>query len=226
MRIFDEVDESCWWEVAQRCEYATFFHTPLWHRLIEMAFDRHGDISFSAELESGGKAVFPLMNRRHRFLPILGHAMSAFAGCYGGPIADGPITSRERRLLYEAARRVPGRITITGNPFENEGEGPSGFQTVVDTTHLLRLDAQFDELFARFSEGHRRNTGKGQRAGVITRMARTPDEYRHYYEVYQEALKQWGDTATSRYPWVLFEAGQSLAANHEEQIALWLGELE
>ncbi len=226
MQVFEGVDESTWWEVARSCEYATFFHTPLWHRLAERALAGHRDISFSARAASGVRAVVPLLKTTGPLGPWFGGAVSTFAGCYGGPIADGPLTESERTTLLEAAGRAAGHVVISGNPLNDEPSRPEGFDRTEDSSQLLRLDAPFEALLSRFSKGHRSGTTKGRRAGVIVRRAESLDDYRSYHEIYQAALDRWGDRATSRYPWKLFETAHRLAADHRDRIVLWLGELD
>lgn len=227
MRIFDEVDESCWWEVAKRCEYATFFHTPLWHKLAVSAFPHCRDMSFSAETPSGTRVVFPLLDQRRPFLRFLGHTLSTFGNCYGGPIADGQLSIQERRLLYEAADKLHGLVALTGNPFFVPEElPPRDFERTHDQTDLLRLNGTFEEILSRFSKGHRGTLRKGRNRGVTTRAGTTLDDFRRYYETYISSLERWGKARSSKYSWALFEEGYRLSTRYPENMVLWLGELE
>lgn len=225
MRIMDGVEEATWWDVARQCDYATFFHTPLWHRLGTRAVEGSRDISFSAVLPDGTRAVVPLLKLPTRYLRLFGEAVSTFAGCYGGPIADRPLAPGDRSRLYAAADRVLGRTVLNGNPLaEGREQRPRGFDEVADTTHLLRLDAPFDEIFSRFSKGHKASTKQGRGAGVVTRVGTSSEDYRRYFALYEAALERWGEDTTSRYPWSLFDESQGLAARHPDEIRLWLGE--
>ena len=226
MKILGPAGEDVWWEVARGCAYATFFHTPLWHRLAESTSSAYRDVTFVAELGSGVRAVFPLLLRRPRLFGLLGEAVSTFAGCYGGPIADGPMTGADRRLLYEAADGAAGRVALAGNPLSEPGPAPAGFGVVTDSTHLLRLDAPFETLFSRFSKGHRSSTRRGSAVGVSVRRASSVADYRAYFGIYEGALDRWGEESTSAYPWSLFERGHQLSERHDDRIILWLGELD
>lgn len=227
MRILQGVEEAFWWDVAERCDYATFFHTPLWHRLAERALNDCRDISFSAELRSGGRAVFPLLMRPRRYLRLFGEVVSTFAYCYGGPIADSPLTWEERFQLYLAADQARGRVVLAGNPLGGQDEEcPRGFEMTVETTHMLGLSAPFDEIFAGFSKGHRSSTRQGRRAGVETRRATSIEDYRNYFDMYDAAVERWADSATSRYPWALFQQAHRMAAERPGKMVLWLGELD
>ncbi|MFW6089830.1 MAG: GNAT family N-acetyltransferase [Gemmatimonadota bacterium] len=225
MRFF-RPDEELWWEVAGACDYATFYHTPLWHRLAAGSLWGRRDATVAAELPGGVRVIFPLLRRRRGLRPGAVEFASTFAGCYGGPIADGPITVEDRARLYRAvASRSRDRVAVTGNPLDPAEPPESVGRRREDATHLLELDAPFDSLFAEFSKGHRSSTSKGRREGVVARMATTLDDYRRYYTVYQAALRRWGDRASSRYPWRFFRNGQRLAARHPDRIKLWLAAL-
>lgn len=220
-------DEELWWEVAGASEDATFFHTPLWHRLAAATFPSCEDVTAAVELPGGGTAVLPLLRRKEGPAGLLPRVLSTFGGCYGGLVADSPLGAEARG---EATRRLLAghgtRITLTGNPF-GVARPPADLGTVhADSAHLLRLDAPFDTLFGRFSKGHRSSTTQGRRLGVATRRADSLDDYRAYYGIYEASLERWGDDATSRYPWALFERGWRLSRSHAGRIELWLAELE
>lgn len=226
MKGLSPVDEGTWWEVARRCDYATFFHTPLWSRLGEGGSLGIRDVSFAVRLDSGTRVVFPLFERRRSRVRPAGEVQSTFAGCYGGPIADGPLAPEEWRSLYETAAAGRGHAALNGNPLVQRGLALPGFATTEDTTQALRLDAPFDEIFSRFSKGHRSSTNRGRREGVTTRRATSIEDYQRYFTIYQSALRRWGPSATSRYSWPLFEAGCRLATGYPENLILWVAEVD
>ena len=226
MRIREGVDEAAWWEVARQCEYATFFHTPLWHQLAVSAFPHCRDVSFSAETPSGTRVVVPLLDQRRPFLRFLGRTLSTFGNCYGGPIADGPLSNQERRLLYEAADRLHGLVELTGNPFAPEETPPRNFHGVRDQTDVLKLSGTFEDILSGFSQGHRGALRKGRKHGVTTRAGTTLDDFRRYFETYLLSQERWGKAQSSKYPWALFEEGYRLSTRYPENMVLWLGESE
>jgi hypothetical protein len=64
------------------------------------------------------------------------------------------------------------------------------------------------------------------RQGVTTRPASSLDDYRDYYAVYEDSIRRWGEAASPRYPWSLFETGWRVADEHPEAVRLWLAEHE
>ena len=226
MKILAGVDTETWWDVARACDYATFFHTPLWQEIARAVHLEARDGSFEARLDDGTRAVFPLLIHPRALFRAFGDAESTWAGCYGGAIADGALESGQRRALYAAADRTRGRVVLNGNPLVADDVAPSGFETTEDSTHLLSIDRPLDDLIARFSKGHRASLAAGRRNGVVTRRAESLGDYRRYFDVYRSSLDRWGERATSRYPWRLFERGHELAERYPDQVALWLAEVD
>lgn len=227
MRILRSIDDQFWLGVAQRCEYATFFHTPFWHRLAVRTYPGYRDATIGAELENGARVVIPLLRTGQSVKGLFEDFVSTFAGCYGGLIADGPVTLAERRRIYGEVlgqHRI-GQIRISGNPLTEDDRALEELDTREDFTHLLRLDDGYDTVFRNFSSGHRRSKRKGERMGVRVRPAHTLDDYRAYYGAYKDSLRRWGDNATSRYSWELFENGFALAQEIPGHLRLWLVEL-
>lgn len=220
-------DEELWWEVVRAAADATFFHTPLWHRLAEAAFPACEDVTTAVELPGGGRAVLPLLLRREGPGGLLPRVLSTFAGCYGGVVADTPLEADERAAVTRRLLEGHGpRLTLTGNPLGEPRPPADGGPVRPDSAHLLYLDAPFDDLFAGFSKGHRSSTAQGRRLGVTTRRADSLDDYRAYYDAYEASLERWGEDTTSRYPWALFESGWRLSRDHAGRIELWLSERE
>lgn len=228
MRILRSIDDQFWLGVARRCEYATFFHTPFWHRLAVRTYPGYRDATIGAELENGVRIVFPLLRTGRPLRGLFQDFVSSFAGCYGGLIADGPVTISERRQLFQAVLdqdRI-GQLRITGNPLAGDGGNPDHLDIREDFTHLLRLDDGYDTVFRNFTKGHRSATIKGKRDGVKIRLALTENDFQAYYGAYRDSLRRWGDNATSRYPWRLFQNGYCLGQEFPEHLKLWLAELD
>jgi hypothetical protein len=226
MQIADTRDEDLWWNIAQNCKYATFFHTPLWHKLAVMTFPTFKDVTLRFNLSNGVRAVLPLLETKN--IKGFGNlAQSTFAGCYGDLIADGPIDEEEMQYIYEKLRsRWVGRIQITSNPIAQEQQEIPGFSSAKDFTHILHLDSTFDKIFANFSKGHKSSFKKGRKMNVCVRSAATLDDYYAYYGAYEDSLRRWGDQASSRYPWTLFENGFYLSQEYPDIMKLWLATVD
>lgn len=226
MRILHTVDEEAWWDVARKCEYATFFHTPLWHKLAVMTNPKSKDVSLEINLSSGVRAILPLLEIKN--IKGVGSTIySTFAGCYGDLIADGPIAEEDRQHIYEHLfSRLVARVQINGNPLVDEQITCSKYSSTSDFTHVLHLDPTFDSVYSNFSKGHRSSYKRGRKMGVTVRAAATLDDYNAYYLAYQDSIERWGSRTSTIYPQELFVNGFYLARDYPENIKLWLAEVD
>lgn len=223
---FEPADRDRWLETARECEYATFFHTPYWHRLGMAALPGSREASLAGRLPGGQRFVLPLLRTGGRLKGLFNTLVSGFAGCYGGPILTAPA---DEAIVDAIVRSAAGRLRaapleLNGNPFAPNAMRSGGART--DFTQLLPLEGSYDELFARFSSNHRNLVRKGKKLGVTTRIAATDQDYRAYYEVYEDSLERWGDRATSRYSPGFFREVRQLATELPQNVQLWLAEYE
>ena len=223
MRALRPLEDGFWLEVAPRSGRATFFHTPHWRDLALGASPELRDATVGAELSDGTRVVLPLLETGRSTKGFHRHLISTFGGCYGGMIADSPLPDGLVAETYAAllGQRV-GSLEMTGNPLAGAHRMPQGFESRPYSTHLVSLTEGWDGAQRRFSRGNRSSINRGRREGVTSRLAVSLDDYRSYYDVYERTLKRWGDRATSRYPWHLFEQGHDLGRHHPENMRLWL----
>lgn len=224
--FLSSIDEDFWWDVAEQCRYATFFHTPLWTRLAVETYDGYSDGTVGAITQDGRRIVLPLVEVGSR-----GNARmlrSTFADCYGGLIADGPETVSDQNSFYGfvVANNVA-ELRLCGNPLHDDREfdhlSTSG--AAEDFTNIIHLDKGYDSVVAGFSKGHKSSLTKGLRMGVTVRIADTLGDYETYYMVYEDTLRRWGESARKTYPWRLFENGYRLSNEYPGLIRLWLAEV-
>jgi len=228
VQVIRDMKDSFWIEVASASAEATFFHTPYWRDLAVGTDPDTADASIGARLEDGTCVVLPLLETGRSARGLMRHLLSTFGGCYGGVISDAPIPPARRARVYAAllTRLRVDSLQVTGNPLESEAGVPDRFEARPYATHLLDLDAGWEAVQRRFSRGNRASINRGKRAGTTTRTAESLDDYRAYYSIYEASLQRWGDRATSRYPWRLFEVGRELALRSPGAMRLWLAEAE
>lgn len=209
------------WDAAwQGCPHATFFHAREWAEIWQRASGgRLLPAPRLVRFADGARAVLAACaEQAGRFGPP--RLVSAPAGTYGGWLAAGPLSEGQRDWLCEwlLARS---ELRWRGNPFEPGLAGRLGTRARADETHVLRLESDGDAVLRRWSKGHRAAAKQGEREGVEVRLAKDEDDWRAYYEVYQDTLRRWGDGASSRYDWDLF---RELARSDSGRVALWLAE--
>jgi CelD/BcsL family acetyltransferase involved in cellulose biosynthesis len=220
----EEVDESHWHAVAARSQEATFFHTPLWAQIAQAAEPINEPFALGATLDDGTEVVLPFIRRRSSGFTAL---LSTFAGCYGGPVGGRPLSDDETAGLAEAALRHTGaELQMVLGPTTCRPV-PRGFRAAPDSTLLLDLPGDFDEVLAGFHPGHRRAYHRSLREGVSARRsAAQADDMEAYAKLYADALGRWGDDASSQYRPETFVALADLAQEHPDAVALWLAELD
>ena len=229
MEILHNLSQSFWWDVARGCEYATFFHTPLWHRLACETFPDYEDCSVGAICENGIRMVLPVLQTNRAARGLLRNVTSTFAGCYGGIIADGPVPGAAAAELFGAVLKWDvAEFHLSGNPRLPPTAAPRlpRVEERDDFTHILELGGDLDAMISGFSRGHTSSLHKGIRMGVQARLAQTADDYRAFYGAYEDSLRRWGERATNRYPWRLFENVFRLSQAYPQHVKLWLAEVE
>lgn len=225
MHIIRQIDADFWWAVARKSPNATFFHTPLWQELALRTTPGSRDATIGAILPSGVRAVLPLIETRR--LGVMRKLLSTHEYCYGGVIADGPITHAERQAILAAAcdwRTFS--VRYLQSPLENE-PGPAGVAPILDeTTYMVSLDGTFEEVFARFNKNCRNSYRKGIKEGVQVREATGIDDYRAYFAAYRDTVSRWGEDESYGYDWGLFVQIEALAARNPEQVKLWVADVD
>ncbi len=216
-----------WLDVSRRCEYATFFHTPLWSELITRAFPALRNATRYETLANGVRVVFPLVevDRRLHGRSMVAHS-SGF-GYYGGPIADGPLDERALGRVYrDALRGRIGDLEVFQNPLAPfPPPRPRTARVQEDFTDMVSLEGGPSRVMERFDGERRRLVKKGKASGVRSRIATTKDDYRSYFATYQDSLNRWGEGLVGEpVPWNLFEACHDLAGRHPAHLKLWLAE--
>lgn len=225
MRILKPVSEDFWWDVARKCDYATFYHTPLWKEVATRTFpEKYKDETFGAILPSGVRVVFPLISKR-RIGPMR-WLHSTFENCSGGFIADGPVLPSEAAWLYKQSFQWSTyTFYVTDNPI-----GPALPEEVKshlhevysEPTYLVNLDTDFDTIFSRFSRSRRTAYRSGLKQGVTMRIATSLEDFKAYYTSYRDAVERWGEDDGYGYNWNLFEQIFNLSQKYPDYIKIWL----
>jgi CelD/BcsL family acetyltransferase involved in cellulose biosynthesis len=219
----EPADRDAWLAVAEASPDATFFHTPYWTDIAE-ASGEWVDVTLTGTLADGARVVYPLVARPRSRFGRLAAARSTFAGCYGGPIGERTLTADETERLHGAASAMHAsglRIVLTP---ERSTTAPRGFRSSMDTTRVIDRSVGFDAVLAGFHSGQRRAFRRGESEGLRARAARGPEDHDAYAALYEETLRLRGDAMTVSYrPEVLGQMAE-LAAEHPEQILLWLVE--
>ncbi|GJL67426.1 MAG: hypothetical protein NPIRA06_00610 [Nitrospirales bacterium] len=168
---------------------------------------------------------FALLNKRRLYKV----AILSPQGTYGGWLSDGPLAEQHLSALVQQTLKRGSVVLWRLNPYDknllSHSNNLLANRLMPDTTQALRIDRKFDDIFRTWSNGHKRSSNKGEKAGIEVRLASSWNDWLEYFGVYEDSLRRWGDTATSRYPVEFFEAiyNQSIT---NSAIALWIAILD
>lgn len=206
--------DPLWESLARADDDATFFQTPVWHRIAARHF---GAESFPLLFDfPEGPACLPLLRDRRWgrwrwFSPF---------GTYTAPLCPRMLGAEEIRAMETALR--PLTLQLTSSPFSRNPVRcgkilPSRIQ-VVD---LDNVDA--DNPARDWEEGQRRRVRVARREGVAVRLAASREDWESYFDLYGLSVRRWGKKATTVYPRSLLNDIRGSLGEHPG-VRLWLAE--
>ena len=218
VRRLGDADRGLWERVARRCPYATYFHTWGWAEL--MATHHGATVAGQGfELGDGLPAVLPLLAFRVR--GVFQAYESMVPGVYGGPIAERPLTANEVEAILDLAiGRSGAGLRVFGNPYLEAFLAPA--DVADEFTHVIDLREGFDSVFRRFHTNHRRTYRAAAQSGLVVERARTREDFRAYFGIYQLERQRWGMEAKTDDPFELFA---EIHRRADPNVVLWLARL-
>ncbi|MBI4397123.1 MAG: GNAT family N-acetyltransferase [Elusimicrobia bacterium] len=225
MKVLNSVPFALWDSISEQCEYATFFHTSAWSRILLRSHPHSCQIKTRAFLFDGRDwVVLPSMGVEHECKGFFKAYHSNMLGVYGGFVAAPGVLTEERvqRIVEFLERDVRAKeVLIFGNPYCDQPISSRNWDKKPDFTQVLDLSAISEEnqLLEKYDQNVRRLIRKAEKTGLRVTTATRMEEIDRYYAVYQESLRRWGEDATSRYEPPLF---QSLFKQGGDKIRFWL----
>ncbi len=222
MKVVDMVPFRAWEEIALRCDYATFFHTPYWAKIMSTTYPGAPIATKQFTFDDGVDAIFPLIDEAAKGLVSTKHKLRSMApGVYGGMIAPARLKPDhlEEALAYLASLNIHS-VKVVGNPFF-VFSAPSSFRKKEMFTQMVNLERGFDTIWKGFSRGQKSNIRQAEKKGVEIRLATSREDYEAYFRIYRETLKRWGKDRSKSYPLKLFLNCFEFGHDH---VKLWLAE--
>ncbi len=209
LKVCHRVDPDEWQEIADGCDYATFYHTPAWSKIFA---DIYPNIKIAPKkflFEDGTAAIFPMIEITLSigFMTVSNYVSNA-AYVYGGWISKNEITHRQSQAIINWLNAHCKNLFWLTNPFDaslSHFAFPGSEIVKEDFTQYLNLSPGYEELWKRFSRTHRQDILQAQKKGVKCRAAQSLSDWREYYRVYQNSLQRWGNEVKFIYPFELFE---------------------
>ncbi|MBK7896545.1 MAG: GNAT family N-acetyltransferase [Anaerolineaceae bacterium] len=226
IEYWQDVDDSVWVQLAEQCEYATFFNTPAWFHLAKDLVSGSQIKIIGGQTSQGTQFVLPVAIEKQ--MGPFYRLTSSLNGVYGGIIADGPLNESECQQIYQnlvSKWRVL-TYTFTPSPLRHASAGLSNFLELNDKTYLISLAPGYEEIYRNYSRGHKSAINKAIKSDVQVEVTTALDDYRAYYQVYKDSLDRWGETFFGyTLPWTFFEKIHGLALQKSDNVKLWVARL-
>lgn len=173
----------------------------------------------------GTTVLYPLVRRRRRLIPSLTDARSSWAGTYGGPIAERELSPEEQASAHLAMLKATrGNVDVLLPPGAAEPPQDLPCERLPDATQLIRIEADFEGHFGRFSMTYRKLYRRGLRRGITVRRLEGPDAVEPYLEMYESSIRRWGDATTVRHPPAVFGRLGELSQEYPEVVRVTFAE--
>jgi len=211
------VDE--WNDVWNACDYATYFHSLEWANVWQTY--SKGKIRpepLMVDFSDGNRVILPL-SAKHACRGVPAEYHFSPGGTYGGWISSGQLTKDHALQLSSLIFGNCKRLVWRFNPYDQLVAESVKHDVTQEVTDVLDLTDGFDPIFKSWSKGHKSAANKARREGVTVREASVAQDWREYFEIYEDSLRRWGEKASSKYSWSLFE---DLQRRKSTNIKLWL----
>lgn len=217
---------SEWDTIWSECTYSTYFHSREWAEiwsdyakgktfptpfLVTFSDGKKVLLPFSCLLESG---VIPaLLGTKKLYL-------SSPECTYGGWISTDKLDSNHTVLLLNLIKIKFPNFFWRMNPYDVLSLKSDIKITDDGETHAINLQKGFEFIATNMSRDHRRAVKKANENGVTVKIASSIEDWRAYYQVYEDTVSRWGNRLLGeKYSWSLFE---DMFNRRSSNIELWL----
>ena len=222
MRVIENPSFELWENIVNNCEYATFFHTPMWAKILEKTYPHFKIATKVFIFDNGTQVVLPLMKSKV-MKGILHYYYSMPFTLYGGIVADKKISQDKINEIFGSLlkhRLIS--INITSNPLYDYNL-PRQYNVRDYFTQILKLEQGFDYIWKNFSKGHKSSAKKAEKEGVSIQLASQLEDYKNYYSMYLGSVRRWGNNVTSSYQ---FEFFRNIFEIGNDKVRLWLAHFD
>jgi len=225
MKVFNEVDFEEWKEIADKCEYATFFHTPTWSKVFAETYPEMEITTKKFVFNDETKAILPLIKVK-TVKGLFNNYLSNVAGTYGGWISNKNLSNKQINIIIQWINKNLKNLVWRINPFDSSLRAIPLPRVKSDFTQYLDLKNGFDSIYKLWTKGHASATRKARKAhkeGVTIKESGLWKEWKQYFEIYEDSIRRWGNTVSSRYSVNLFK---TFFKEYNPNIKLWLAYFE
>jgi lipid II:glycine glycyltransferase (peptidoglycan interpeptide bridge formation enzyme) len=202
MEIIEHPSFELWDQVVNHSDYATFFHTSVWTKIVCECYPEYQIVTKGFKLDDGEIAIFPLLATLERN-KIFYWLEAMVLGGYGGPVARRRLTVNEvNEIICKTVSLRTAHLHLMGNPFADYPVDPS---KLIETqfTQFIYLD-DYDSVYSHFRKDKRRAIRRAQELGVTVYLATSEEDYLTYWQIYTDTLRRWGKNTKCQYQYELF----------------------
>ena len=212
-----------WGYIWENCDYATYYHSREWAEIWQKY--TQGVLRPDARriTFSDGKSALLSFSSRRIYKGLSKQYVLSPAGTYGGWLSLNILSESHGRLLHKHITTHYKYLTWRLNPYNSFEISLNTKEVRNDETHTLNLECGFEVIHKEWTKGHASAVRKARKAGVKIREAITLQDWGEYYRIYEDSLERWGESASSRYGWRLFQCMHDLSSSN---IKLWLATSE
>ena len=207
-----------WDSIVEAVESAIYFQTREWFDIWAAYAGFKSDTKL-IHFDSGKKVLLPLahINLIKGLMPVYFLAPKGM----GGFVTSDELDYDEKKELFKFLMKMKMLYCVV-NPYDALTNEFDGFKAE-DFTQFLDLSDGFDPIFRKWTWGHYSRARKGMREGLTAQLAATEDDWKSYFELYQDNLARWGKKTTNTYRWNLFEI---MYRKNSPKIKLWLAKYQ
>ncbi len=211
---------AAWDETWGSCDYATYFHSREWNE-IWCAYTSGKVCGTKISFSDDRTAILPLSSEK-AFKGLSTVYRASPAGTFGGWISADHLGREHASLLVDHLVQHTGNLEWRLNPYDPLALDLAAAHGKHEETQSIDLRGGFDAvetLWAKSGGGAAlRKVRKARKSGVTVKLATDLSDWQRYYGVYEESCRRWGESASSRYGWELFQDMVERASAH---IKLW-----
>ncbi len=214
-----KVSSKEWDQIWQSCKYSTYFHSREWAEIWNVY--KKGSYYPAPRLimfSDGKKAIIPLSRYGKHCKGLIKDYISSPAWTYGGWISKDNLKNEHAELLSNYMLSKCGNLYWRINPYDPNAVGYA-IKPINDVTHMLDLSFGPEKIIKGFSRGNISSVHKAQRCGVAVRIASTISDWQEYFRIYEDSLSRWGEKASSKYSWELFN---EIFKRNSPHVKLWI----
>jgi hypothetical protein len=213
-----------WEQACRACDYATFFHTPLWASVFtRVARTGMAPSAQIVEFSDGASALLPLTCRG--FFGGLFRVYWSMPACtYGGWLSAGALTKEHCREMVTFMRSFP-NLVWRENPYDPVLKTMDLHHAVDDFTQTIDLTNGFDRANARCDYSHRRAVRQARESGVTISEASNFEEWISYFSLYKDSRVRWREKGLLRSRGYSREQLRIMFEVPAEHRKLWLAKL-